>query len=917
MLGVTVKHAGFISGELIWYPGDGPQTALLIPGGTLQGVLRDGADKPLAGVTVTATEDLDRASGISDATGTYRIDGLPVGICSLSFDLPAEQGLIIPPVPDVLVANLGTIQVPEQKAVPGIIVTGSVTDAATQAPVAPSTILVQSKYKPDLPQAQISVDKEGQFAVCLPAGEYTFTARQLSPEYLSLPGQAVTVHEGLHPLSLVMKPTIHITGTMQLASGQPVAGAVLFSVGNNFWTVMSDAGGHFDTAVSRPGTYKLWGASNDAGQHFEVVSPDAVNATKATAVTIVVKPNGRSQVTGQVVDDAGRPIAGAALTMYVVYPAKDEGSQTRFEIAGSGKDGSFYFPGLDPGQKATIKVKRPGYQSLDNVPVPSNKGDLGQLAMVSSNYTLHGQVLSPDGKPVPHALVAGAGKPAVTAPDGTFTLQGYPRSGGAVLAYAPGLFARATGTPGQDVVLHLAPQSLQPTDVKRGLALSRQLYPDGPPEETNSYQAQFASAAALPLGAERGSKLDQLADNQIELLQGPQAVEAAGRLQAILSALWLPAYKMYTLLHAAVATKDEAVARSYWTQAQALRNGDAPATGTAKRLEENTLWQAVAAINRFQGEAAAQVALQRAIDFSGTAHTGKVGPQEWQDDTIENALASHAATVAASPQLLQKVLELLADKPGYLVQALAGAIPVVARARGVAQARPLLRRLAALPAPALNAPGASRSDRIPALAYVEAVLTVIKNATPDEADEALELAGTIPHQARPESRLRALAWAGLLRPPAQAQAQSLLLPAAAAAPLKDACFFADQMRLLDKERGAALFAVIRRRVEFGETRPNNDNQGAAAYSFYTAKEDPARARWLLERGFEGSQVQPTVEQVEAMSVLSADRAEELADKLGGISQELKKAALSGVAKWLQADETTRENWMHSRVNGNS
>jgi hypothetical protein len=49
-----------------------------------------------------------------------------------------------------------------------------------------------------------------------------------------------------------------------------------------------------------------------------------------------------------------------------------------------------------------------------------------------------------------------------------------------------------------------------------------------------------------------------------------------------------------------------------------------------------------------------------------------------------------------------------------------------------------------------------------------------------------------------------------------------------------------------------------------------------------------------------------------MSVLSADRAEEMAATVGAINEELKKYALLGVAKWLEADAATRKNWRYSR-----
>jgi hypothetical protein len=375
---------------------------------------------------------------------------------------------------------------------------------------------------------------------------------------------------------------------------------------------------------------------------------------------------------------------------------QDGGTATQNASAKSREDGTFSLPGLPPEATGTLTLTKPGYLRLDNVDVSSQNHSLGPLLLVYASYPVHGKVLL-KGAPAARVQVAGEGGFSFTDAEGNFTLQGYPKTGGAVLATMPGFFARVVARPDQDAVLQLQPQSLQPTDTVRGAAIRQKLSPQAPqqaPKAKFNFREQFAWTIALPLGGERGAQLIWLADTQIALLGTDQTAQAQERIKQILAAMWVPTYKLSVLLNAATRVQDTALGRSYWKQAQAPALGTPP-TDTSYQAEESrekNLWQLVLASHRFEGEAAANVALQRAVAFTRTVHTAKMPTRaQRQDDSAEYALASHAADVAqASPQLLQKLLDFLADAPGYEARALCLAIPVVAKTQGLAQARPLL-----------------------------------------------------------------------------------------------------------------------------------------------------------------------------------------------------------------------------------
>lgn len=164
--------------------------------------------------------------------------------------------------------------------------------------------------------------------------------------------------------------------------------------------------------------------------------------------TIRVAP--RIEVTGTVLDLAGRPVVGALLS--IAMPA-DAGpvhavGAGRSWLSLSGADGAFAFAAAPALLGARLRTQHPGKQSEDReLPARTTHGLVVRLEDAPPPTPVLGTVFGPDGSPVADAAVRVGAAATVTDAKGTFALAVPASEPGdhELLAYAQGLSPTSVG----------------------------------------------------------------------------------------------------------------------------------------------------------------------------------------------------------------------------------------------------------------------------------------------------------------------------------------------------------------------------------------------------------------------------------------------------------------------------------------
>jgi uncharacterized GH25 family protein len=176
-----------------------------------------------------------------------------------------------------------------------------------------------------------------------------------------------------------------------------IAAAIVYMLGP---ATFLTSGGEEHSAAERTGAARA-GAVGAASKPTiaNVNNPDSKPADTASRVD----PNpAMCTMSGQVVDPAGRPVAGAVVSVAIVeWIDRQQGTRT------TGADGRFEFPIREPlSGFQTVRVRARGFApfAVDTYQIAAPRFDLGILTL-SPVGRVAGKVLSPDGAPVPNARI--------------------------------------------------------------------------------------------------------------------------------------------------------------------------------------------------------------------------------------------------------------------------------------------------------------------------------------------------------------------------------------------------------------------------------------------------------------------------------------------------------------------------------
>ncbi len=252
--------------------------------------------------------------------------------------------------------------------------------------------------------------------------------------------------------------TVTLTGRVVDEHGKPVAGATVAQYqrwkpgrpeAENWARATTDAAGQFSLAVERAPEAKGPPRRACVAAPGYAVASAALSPDRPTTVTLSTR---WAAVAGQVLDEAGKPLAGARAQVYtasrpgdpapVLWPVPP-GVLEALTDAG----GAFRIGGLPAGSTATMWFSAPGKALEVEGSVTAGTEDM--LVVLPPGGCVRGRVLH-DGQPVAGAYVHAAPSSApgvVTSADGSYLLEGL-RPGGQVSVWAmelEGLMAAPVG----------------------------------------------------------------------------------------------------------------------------------------------------------------------------------------------------------------------------------------------------------------------------------------------------------------------------------------------------------------------------------------------------------------------------------------------------------------------------------------
>ncbi|HVE82875.1 MAG TPA: carboxypeptidase regulatory-like domain-containing protein, partial [Myxococcales bacterium] len=330
----------------------GPISLVLQKGGVVAGHVKD-ANGPLAGADVVlfprqarSAEELRRARTHQD--GSFELAPLPPGPWQV--EVAANGHLSRPPSRVRITA--GARQSLEMELARATIIAGFVlNDAADGLPDA-VVEAVRTDAAPGCPGCRLSVrtGADGSFEL-YPLAEGEYTVRATHERYL--PGEATRIHP-MRDLRLSLAPGAAAFGTVR-DPDQPGAVRAAVSLRGPDGAVVRPP-----RAVDTNGSFRLEGLA-DGDYTLAVESADPLPRRAEATLSIrrgvsagadVTLPSGGA-VSGRVVDDAGKPLAGAKV---LAAPAEGRG----MAMVPTEADGTFTFEHAPPG-KYRVSALREGY----------------------------------------------------------------------------------------------------------------------------------------------------------------------------------------------------------------------------------------------------------------------------------------------------------------------------------------------------------------------------------------------------------------------------------------------------------------------------------------------------------------------------------------------------------------------------
>lgn len=447
---VAVSAPGYVPFSRFQFEPKPEENVTLRRGGTVRGTLVDAGGKAVAGAIVRT----DESAGETDASGMFRIAGVPAGSHSVQAvwkeEFSAHKENVRVRKGEETEVALRLARAP--------LISGTVIEEATRRPIAGATVSASPAagfaFGRRRQERTARSDARGRFRLAgLVARRYVVEASREGflpaaisgiSAALSSPGNA----------NLALARAASLSGHALDEKGQPVAGARVrltrdFNMramlrGGNPASFLANAG----VLTGPDGSFQLRKLS--AGRNLSV---EAAKTGYATAhrpglslktgeaikdVSLVLRKG--LEARGRVVDGGGQPVASAEVRTARREAGVGEG-RAAIRLAGmdrekpdavTGADGSFVLKGLEEGEY-TVSVFREGFarKSVPSLEVKAKEENVWPPITLSAGLAVAGFVRDAKGDPIGGAQLfsiepSGGGRPqdSVSEPDGRFRFDG-------------------------------------------------------------------------------------------------------------------------------------------------------------------------------------------------------------------------------------------------------------------------------------------------------------------------------------------------------------------------------------------------------------------------------------------------------------------------------------------------------------
>lgn len=402
------------------------------------------------------------ASGTLDADGQATVADVAPGRYELTVQPDPKLPAVFMPGPPVEVAAGKTAEA-TLKFGPAAKVTGKITAPDTGQGISGALVSVTIGDGPSAQPKQwlhAQTDADGVFTVHGPAGWYRFSLNT-PPDGYVLPPRNPRGEDPVKPVMVEVGKShefpayqlvkaVSFAGVVVNTDGKPAEGATV-QIAESFDSpragkVVSDKDGKF-TLKSLPPDDAIaprvrLGKAVNVPQTFDLsrtTGPERIEIGEANAAGL----------TGRVTDTAGKPVAGARVSLLHsiqgVGRHAQYGTRRQVETKPTDADGRYAFGGYWPKDRYGVQVKAAGYADGEAKDVFGDAGRVREFPVIKltrANLTVAGTVVGLDGRPVAGAEVFQVDGPdrtaAKTAADGTFTLVGFRDTAGFVFARKDG-----------------------------------------------------------------------------------------------------------------------------------------------------------------------------------------------------------------------------------------------------------------------------------------------------------------------------------------------------------------------------------------------------------------------------------------------------------------------------------------------
>jgi protocatechuate 3,4-dioxygenase beta subunit len=362
-------------------------------------------------------------SGFTSAEGKVALEALPPGPWNAWVH---ARGFVTRPLRGVAAGPL-RVRLERGEAITGVVRDGDDGHPVPGARVGFDAGLPAAGWPAEAVRNEALTDASGRFRLG-GVGRGAVRLSVLAPGYARADRGDVRAGAAVE---IVLFPGATLSGSVRDGAGRPVRGAVVRAESDTAWNApppeRTDARGGFAMPGVPPGEYTVVAREGGRAPAIAVV---VVEPRGEVAASLTLSDGG--YVTGRIVDDEERPLAGRVRVE--AYEGKALPAFAADLLAAeAGTDGTFALGPVPPGPLA-ISVSAPRHSAARveaDVPGPGRAVDLGDVAL-DPGLAIRGRVRDPEEQPVAGATVrataqspGGSGEAeAESGPDGRFELGG-------------------------------------------------------------------------------------------------------------------------------------------------------------------------------------------------------------------------------------------------------------------------------------------------------------------------------------------------------------------------------------------------------------------------------------------------------------------------------------------------------------